>query len=110
MENVRVPAPNPFLTQWLVGPECKRLVESTTHTAEMLFQAEVAKRSGDLARSSRVEMVIGGKKADRWEGHLTVGNGLDYGAAHEFGTDDGDENIQAGAHDLTVVLNQLGGF
>jgi hypothetical protein len=105
MEDVTVPVPNPFITQWLVGPECKRLVESKTHTAEMLYQAEVAKRSGDLARSSRVELYLGGRRHDRWEGALTVGNDLDYGASHEYGT-----QFQAGAQDLTVVLNQLGGF
>lgn len=111
MEDVRIPFPNPFLTRWLVSDECKRLVESTTHTAQMLYQAVVAKESGDLARTARVSMFIGGRNSDRWVGQLTVGGrGVDYGASHEFGTDDGDMNIQPGAHDLNVVLNQLGGF
>ena len=105
MEDVSVPTPNPFIAQWLVGQECRRLVESTTHVAEMLFQAEVAKRSGDLARSTRVEMFLGGRKADRWVGSLTVGTNLDYGASHEYGT-----QYQSGADDLTAVLDQLGGF
>lgn len=117
--------PNRALGAVLVSSELRRIIEERTHTALMLYQAQVAKRSGALARSARVHTAIEPvvKGQPRWVGTLTVGgDGVDYAAAHEFGRGDrpgsvdGDPNdpdagiIQHGAHDLNVVLESLHAF
>jgi hypothetical protein len=81
----------------------RTLVAGRAEVAKAIYQGIVAKRTGRLARSARVETFVGGKKNDRWIGRLIVD--APYTASHEYGTEDG-----AGAHDLNIVLNQLGGL
>lgn len=132
------PDPNPALTGWLVGPECRRIMEERANMAMLLYQAQVAKRTGRLARSARAHVEIGGDKHDRWVGELIVGDdpGVDYAASHEFGVEaeiEGPAKPKLGkrgkplknqkyvegpvitgdhhaAHDLNVVLSELGNF
>ncbi|WP_280393044.1 hypothetical protein [Nocardia wallacei] len=101
-----IPVPNPAITKILVSPEMRSLMFERAEIAQALYREIVAKRTGRLARSARVETFIGGKKNDRWQSRLIVEES--YAASHEFGTDDGNEGIVAGAHDLNVVLNTLG--
>ncbi|MEA1795116.1 hypothetical protein [Rhodococcus qingshengii] len=97
----------------LKGNQMRSLVRERTEIAEALYRGRVARRTGMLARDTRVSTFLGGPlnnmaKGDRWVGRLTVGNQrVEYGASHEFGTDDGDEQIVAGAHDLPAVLAEL---
>lgn len=107
MQN-NIPSPNPFIREWLKGPECKAIVGRQGNRALEIYRDIVAKRTGELAGSATVDTHIGGKRNDRWVSTLTVR--APYAASHEFGTDDGDEHIAAGAHDLNVVLNALAGF
>lgn len=93
--------------EWLVGPESQAMVRAKAVEAATIYQAIVAKRTGALSESAQVSTRIGGLSGRRWFGVLTVGDGVDYGASHEFGTDDGDERITAAAHDLRVVLENL---
>ncbi|KAB2584006.1 hypothetical protein BS297_17825 [Rhodococcus erythropolis] len=101
--------------QLLKGGEMRSLVRERTEMAEAIYRARVARRTGMLARDTRVSTFLGGPlnnmaKGDRWVGRLTVGlqqARVVYGASHEFGTDDGDEQIVAGAHDLPAVLAEL---
>lgn len=105
MDNVKVGRVDGYsgLGDWLMGPECKRLVEAKANEAMMLFQGIVAKRTGALARSVAVSMEVGGQGSDRWTGVMSVGRGIDYGLAHEFGYEHGH------AHDdLNQVLTMLG--
>lgn len=117
--------PNRAIGAVLVSPEVRRIVEERVHTALALYQAQVAKRSGALARSARVHTAIEPvlKGQPRWVGTLTVGGqGVDYGATHEFGrgehphsidanVNDADAGIiQHAAHDLNVVLENLAAF
>lgn len=71
------------LTQWLMGPECRKLMSSKANDAAMIYQALVAKRTGQLARSVKHSTAIGGAKGDRWVGRVTVT--APHAAAHEFG-------------------------
>ncbi|WP_280471005.1 hypothetical protein [Nocardia cyriacigeorgica] len=109
-----IPAPNnPAVVGLLKSPEMRSLMQEVTEAAQALYRAEVAKRSGALSHSARVETFVGGRDNDRWCGRLTVGGlspigDVDYGASHEFGRDGGDEHVIAGAHDLNRVLNLLG--
>lgn len=89
--------------EWLVGPEAQQLVRSKAVEAQALYQAIVAKRTGALAASAQVTTRIGGLSGRRWIGVLTVGEDLDYGASHEFGTKD----AQQAANDLKAVLAAL---
>lgn len=97
----------------LKGNQMRSLVRERTEIAEALYRGRVARRTGMLARDTRVSTFLGGPlnnmaKGDRWVGRLTVGSQrVEYGASHEFGTDDGDEQIVAGAHDLPAVLAEL---
>lgn len=99
----------------LKGSQMRSLVRERAEIAEALYRGRVARRTGDLARDTRVSTFLGGPlnnmaKGDRWVGRLTVGlqqQRVVYGASHEFGTDDGDEQIVAGAHDLPAVLAEL---
>ncbi|MBF6328734.1 hypothetical protein [Nocardia transvalensis] len=99
---------NPAVTALLVSPRMRSLMAERGELAQALYREIVAKRTGRLARSARVETFIGGRRNDRWYSRLIVGER--YAASHEFGTDDGDEGIRAGAHDLNVVLNSMGGL
>lgn len=119
------PAPNPAITNALNGTEMRRSLETVIHTAQMLFQAKVAKRSGDLAASARTSVHRGGIKEDRLVADLIVGGQgprgtVDYSASHEFGTEEqhgqndaarlaGEAPIDEhpGAHDLNWVLGEL---
>lgn len=97
----------------LKGSQMRSLVRERAEIAEALYRGRVARRTGMLARDTRVSTFLGGPlnnmaKGDRWVGRLTVGNQrVEYGASHEFGTDNGDERIVAGAHDLPAVLAEL---
>jgi hypothetical protein len=125
---VNIPEPNAALTAVLVSAEMRSAVEQIGHMAQMLFQAEVAKRSGRLAASARVQTEIGGVRNDRWVSHLIVGGTgaqgtVDYAAAQQFGhwQDEGhligraqapgeSHTFVEGAHDLNRVLEQLAGL
>ncbi|WP_458317111.1 hypothetical protein [Mycolicibacterium brisbanense] len=117
--------PNRAIGEVLVSPQLRRVVEERVHTALALYQAQVAKRTAALARSARastaIEPVLKGQP--RWVGTLTAGGeGVDYGATHEFGrgehagsidadpSDPDAGTIQHGAHDLNVVLENLSAF
>lgn len=99
---------NPAVQGLLKSPEMRALMFERAETAQALYRDIVAKRTGRLARSARVETYIGGERNpnDRWCGRLIVE--APYAASHEFGFDDGDLDVRAGVHDLNVVLNQLG--
>lgn len=107
MRDVNIPTPNPFIADWLIGPECRSLVFEVGEVSKALYQEHVHKRTRRLAASARVETFIGGRKSDRWASRLIIGEGINYGPSHEFGTDDGDEHIEAGFHDLNWVLDAM---
>jgi hypothetical protein len=117
--------PNPVGREILMGSELRHICDSRANTALLLYQAQVAKRTGALAAAAHAHTEIGGNTSDRWIGVLTVGgDGVDYGASHEFGRgehpgsiredatkDDPDAGIiQHPAHDLNVVLESLSAF
>lgn len=85
MDDIHIPKPNPALTAILKSPKMARIVRLKTEYAKTRYRAIVAKRSRRLAASARVKLSIGGYKNDRWVGQLIVGEGLKYGASHEFG-------------------------
>lgn len=118
--DVDIPEKNPWRGQWLKSSECRVLVTERTHTAEMLYQAEVSRRSGRLAGATHVSTALGGPKRNYWEGILTVGGAsatglLDYVLPHEFGARErysenrGDPIFDEteGAHDLDMVLELI---
>lgn len=115
-----VPNRNRWRGAWLVGPECRVVVTERINTAEMLYQAEVAKRSGRLAGATRVTVQRGGPKRNYLEGVLTVGGQsargmVDYILPHEFGAQErfdanrGDPAFDetVGDRDLYAVLDML---
>ncbi|MCG7592388.1 hypothetical protein [Mycobacterium sp. PSTR-4-N] len=84
-----IPSPNPFLTSWLLSGDCARVMREAGGHARDLYRSIVAKDSGALAASARIDLAIGGLKHDRIVADMSVGRGLPrggYGAAHEFGT------------------------
>lgn len=116
--DAKIPTPNYWRREWLKGAQCRAVITERTHTAEMLYRAGVAKRSGALARSAHASVAIGGTSTRYWEGTLTIGDlGLagDYVLAHEFGaaqrydSNKGDPTFDEteGAHDLNAVLHAL---
>lgn len=111
--DVDIPEPNPAITALLVSARMRAIMEERANTAQMLYQAQVAKRTGRLARSARAHTEIGGKRNDRWIGELIIGGGIDYGAAHEFGADVVDfagethQDANPAHHDLNQVLQML---
>ncbi len=127
MEDVNVPGePNPFITEWLLGYDCWRLMWARAIVAEALYVERVAKVTHQLAESARIEMHIGGyKRNDRWCARMIVGEPPRYAASHEFGIHDrykiGKKKGQIkkrkrtksaprnprGARDLNAVLNLL---
>ena len=105
--DVDIPEPNEALSALMVSPRMRDIVSERAHMAQMLYQAQVAKRTGRLAKSADAHTEVGGKRHDRWIGELTIGGmGVDYAASHEFGT----SANNGAAHDLNQVLSELEGF
>lgn len=102
MEDINIPYPNPALAAILRSQQVRRMVQAKAEEGQAIYQGIVAKRTGRLARSARIETFIGGAKSDRWCARLIVD--APYAASHEFGTEKG-----PAAHDLNQVLNRLGG-
>lgn len=86
------------LAKYVKGPEVRSLVRGSAEEVESIYRATVAKRSGRLARETRIETFIGGRKNDRWCARLTAY--APYAAAHEFGNRRG-----GAAHELRNALN-----
>lgn len=120
--DVDIPEPNPALAEVLIGERMRGIVEERANTAMMLAQAQVAKRTGTLARSAHAGTEVGGVRNDRWIGTMTLGSAeAYYAASHEFGRHaevegparpgEEDKPVTTGghhaAHDLNVVLEQL---
>lgn len=84
MENVHVPTPNPFVTKFLRSSDAKRLVTQQANRAAAIYRSTVHKRTGRLAASTTVSVIMGGRNKDRWEAHLSAT--APYAASHEFGT------------------------
>lgn len=118
---VDLPNPNEALTEVLISPEIYAALDAVGRIAHDLYVAEVAKRSGRLAGSAILQTEIGGVHKDRYVSHLTVGVGLAYGAAHQFGHWQDESNLIGsgmaagesqvfieGSHELNRVLEQLG--
>lgn len=121
MEDVNVPRPNPFITQWLISPQCRAMVFESAELYQALYRGIVAKRTGELAKSARVSTNIEG---GRWVGVMEVGNPTAYYAAsHEFGTTGADldtprrdansargvfNQVHRGVRDLNKILNLMG--
>lgn len=104
MENVNVPDdPNPFITEWLLSPECRALMFDRGLLAEAIYREVVAKRTGRLAASTHVTTEV---EDDRWIAMMTAT--APYAASHEFGTDDGDQHIEPGHHEMNHTLDLLG--
>lgn len=106
MDNVSVPNPNPFVTQWLKGPECKKLVTQKANKALAIYRGIVAKRTGALAASGHVVTRLGGLSNDRWEARLIAD--APHAASHEFGT--GRTNpgrALPAAHDMDKVIDAM---
>jgi hypothetical protein len=87
-------------------------------TAALLYEAGVAKRSADLARSVRSTVGRGGERGNYLEATVVagaVGPAADYVLPHEFGAHEryrenhGDPRFDEteGAHDLEQVLEML---
>ncbi|WP_405490477.1 hypothetical protein [Nocardia sp. NBC_00511] len=122
MDDVNIPSrPNPFITQWLVSPECRAMVFESAELYQALYREIVAKRTGELAKSAHVSTDLEG---DRWVGVMTVGSSTAYYAGwHEFGLTGADHEaprrdantarevfseVHKGAHDLNKILNMMG--
>jgi hypothetical protein len=120
--------PNPAIAAVLISGEMRAIVEERTKMAQLLYQAQVAKRTGRLAASAHVQVEVGGVHNDRIVGHMIVGGAgsqgtVDYGAAHQFGhwqdeghligrqQSPGESHVFVeGAHDLNRVLEELSGI
>lgn len=103
---------------YLMGPDWRKVLQRLLNQAHAELTAIVAKRSGRLAESIESSIEVGGLRYDRLIGRLTIGEGLIYGAAHEFGTDRSEgtrlsdrrhwvHGHQAAADDLEQVLASL---
>lgn len=110
---VDIPQPNPALARWLLSARCREIVFERAHTAQLLYQARVAKRSTLLAKSARAHTERGGVRHDRYIGVLSVHDAIEYEASHEFGYTSrkgkkAKRRYVSGAHDLNAVLEELG--
>lgn len=99
---------------FMVSPRCRSICFEIAEIAQALYQAQVAKRTGALARAAHAHTEIGGIRHDRWIGVLSVAaSTVDYEAAHEFGytvhrgEKIGPGEFVAGQHDLNAVLAEL---
>jgi len=70
----------------LFSPGLGSLLQGEADEIAGLYRAIVAKRTGKLAASTSAYVTVGGRRHDRLIGKVTVGDGLEYGALHEFGS------------------------
>lgn len=116
--DVDIPDRNPWRREWLRGSDARALVTERINTAQMMYQAGVAKRSTALARSAHTTVMLTGRRAKYWVGILIVGEtGLasEYVLAHEFGAEErfdanrGDPAFDEteGARDLNEILETI---
>lgn len=124
MDATIYPKPNPAIAEIYVSQEVRRILEERIDMAKMLYQAQVAKRSGGLAASAHTHVGIGGVHHDRYVGELTIGGPgphgiIEYADSHEFGRGihpesihnlDGKTIVQKPADDLEFVLQELGSY
>lgn len=114
LTDINIPKPNPAVAAAKKSAQMQAIMSHLANTAMLLYQAKVAKRSGELARSARATTEIGGKRHDMWVGVLTVGT--DHGLPHEFGADvplfgdKEDSHRQKASRDLNFVLENLGEY
>lgn len=103
MEDVDVPSPNPFITEWLASAECRSMMFESAELYEALYREVVAKRTGQLARSTHVSTEV---EDGRWVGVLAVT--ASYAASHEYGTGrTNPEHNLPPAHDLNTILDMM---
>lgn len=122
LTDINIPEPNPAVAAAKLSPRMRAIMEERVNTAKMLFQAEVAKDSGDLAAAAHASVEVGGVHNDGWVGSLTVGGvgargTVTYAGAHVYGRGthpgsiknlDGKTIVQKASRDLNRVLEQLG--
>ena len=93
MQN-NIPDPNPFITQWLLGPECEQMTGRAARWYQLLYQTVETKRTGAMAASAVAGVRLGGLRRDRLVGTLTVTDPA--AASHIFGA--GDHPASTGRH------------
>ncbi|WP_227979982.1 hypothetical protein [Nocardia spumae] len=107
MEDVNVPSPNPFITQWLLGAECRSAVYQAGELAEALYRQIAAKRSGRMVASTHISTGI---ESGRWVSHMAVT--VPYAAAQIFGAGNHPgsthTHFQRASRDLNQVLDMMG--
>lgn len=110
MQN-NIPDPNPFITQWLLGPECESMMGRAGRWFQLLYQAVETKRTGAMAASAVVDVRVGGLRRDRLVAAVTVTDPA--AASHIFGA--GDHPASTGRHhnrptpSLQTVLRLVAG-
>lgn len=111
MQN-NIPVPNPFITSWLVGDECRDLMQAEILRALALWRLTAARhaRTGRELGSARTSVHIGGVHGDRFVAELLVGgadSGAPYTLSDQFGAFRTGRHFQAPARDLNKVLNLM---
>ena len=107
-----VPAPNPFVTSYLVGDDCRDLIQAALARAMAAWKATAAShaRTGRELASARTSVRIGGVRGDRWIGELVVGGSdspAPYTLSDQFGAFRTGRHFQKPARDLNAVLNLM---
>ncbi|ORA17360.1 HK97 gp10 family phage protein [Mycobacterium arosiense] len=104
------PAPNPALTEILVGEDMARVVNDYGQRVKAQYVSDVQARAhkgdphpGALAASAYCNVFVGGMKNDRYVAE--VGSALDYAASDEFGRSS--RNPYHGHHSLRDALFSL---
>lgn len=73
LTEIDVPKPNKGLAQIMLSPNMELLMDIIGTDVVARYRARVAKKTGQLMLSAASKPKIGGKKNDRWIGHVTVG-------------------------------------
>lgn len=83
MQGIRIDSAG--IGQMLKGQEMRSLMRSAGEQVEAIYRGTVARRTGRLAASTRVETFIGGRRNDRWNARVIAE--APYAASHEYGTE-----------------------
>lgn len=123
LRRINIPTPNPALTEWLMGPQCRALVDEVTSEIYIAYVNTLPVLTGNLRQGAYYKVARGGfgNDQDRWFGWVGTSarsyrpqKGYLYGRYIEYGKPSrgqpGQAQLRRAAHLIAGGLGTPGGI